>query len=492
MSEEPAGIRQPFVLEPIDDVYERLLTFRKQGEAAASAGKVIVDHLRRLGAVEALREDEYVDRDYSSAFENFCGRFFRPPRKVTVRYHFFTRGFESIQQLPEAEEYLGFVVLWPTDPPVIGRTALRPPPGWHVLQHNVVSHVGRKAYAIPSIPYATKDFGVSACATIATWLATEVAGSMVGIPLTTSYDITRLAGADRDGLGLLPQRFGLNPEQIALALARLGFHPFIYDLEHFPWKALGTIFGALISDLPVILMVEFLPGDGGERSDIDGATDRDRHAVLAIGYVHDAERAEAGNGWVAGVTELLLHDDRYGPYLRAVPERDVQGVMTLDVDYDSGVRRVLVKQLIIPLPPKTYTISTDAHIAGKNLLDRWLANERVMYRTFLRPSRQLKDDSGTWADQAVAWSLATTQLPNRVWVTEASTRPLGAGSEVIGRAIMDASVLRDSSVSRYLWAHVRAEAKDVNVWDAMEPAELADEYRKVREATKDGNLPPAE
>lgn len=213
-----------------------MLTFRKQGEAAASAGKVIVDHLRRLGAVEALREDEYIDGAIRARLRTFN---VSTPRKVTVRYHFFTRGFESIQQLPEAEEYLGFVVLWPTDPPVIGRTALRPPPGWHVLQHNVVSHVGRKAYAIPSIPYATKDFGVSACATIATWLATEVAGSMVGIPLTTSYDITRLAGADRDGLGLLPQRFGLNPEQIALALARLGFVRSSTTLNTSPGKRSG-------------------------------------------------------------------------------------------------------------------------------------------------------------------------------------------------------------------------------------------------------------
>ncbi|MBK7124745.1 MAG: hypothetical protein IPH65_02295 [Dehalococcoidia bacterium] len=98
-------------------------------------------------------------------------------------------------------------------------------------------HIGMATYELLVAPYATKDFGVSACATIATWLATEVAARNSGLPLTSSFDITRLAagGGNENGAGVLPQRFGLDPAQISRALLTLGFQPFVYDLENFPW-----------------------------------------------------------------------------------------------------------------------------------------------------------------------------------------------------------------------------------------------------------------
>lgn len=477
-----------FVLDVLEDVFARLRGFRQQGGITATAGSAIVAHLRRAGAVDVLREDGYVDRDYSAAFENFYGRFYRPPAKFTTRYHFFSTPASSFEALPPAADYLGFVVVWPTDPPVIGRTLLVPPDGWNSLGIASVAHIGRVRYEFQAVPYATKDFGVSACATIATWLATEVAGPAFGLPRTSSYEVTRLAGVDGQGHGMLPQRFGLDPGQIAMALARLGFHPFVYDLENFRWRAPGTVYGALISGIPVILMVEFFtegaPSStgGGLPPDIAASEERERHAILAVGFRHELRTAEAAGGWAGGMTRLLIHDDRYGPYLAATPEPGVgEGVVKLAVEYPGGPREVMVKQMIVPLPPKTYTISTDAHIAGGKLLGQKFQAEDVAFRTYLTSSRELKAATPGWKHARVGLSLSGTPLPQRVWVTEAWSRPLDSrDSGVRARVVMDATVLRDSSISRYLWAHIEDEALNLNAWEALSAEQLEEQVEIIQ------------
>ncbi|MBK7124744.1 MAG: hypothetical protein IPH65_02290 [Dehalococcoidia bacterium] len=177
------------------------------------------------------------------------------------------------------------------------------------------------------------------------------------------------------------------------------------------------------------------------------------------------------------MTSLLVHDDRYGPFVVATPEAEASsGTLVLSMDYLSGKQDVLVKQLIVPLPPKTFTISTDAHIAGRSGLEKLYerenrAVENTALRTVLMKSGELKRAPRTGDFQDVAASLAWTPLPARVWVSEFWTRPLdGPDSSVAARVVMDATVLRDASLSRYLWGHLGDKPFDLNAWEHREEA----------------------
>jgi len=463
--------------DDLDAVFQRLSNLNRQGGAVATAGEAVVASLRRSGATFVLREDRYIDRDYSRAFDAFYGGFFRPPPKFTTRYHFFTRPFDpadAASAVPASGEYLGFVVLWETDPLIVGRTVIEPPmPATQMLGRPTRVHIGGHRFELNAAPFCAKDFGVAACATVATYLAAELAGHQYGFPRTSTTEVTQLATANGGDFGRpLPQRFGLTPAEICRALAALGYEPFVEDLSTFEWDADATILAHLTSRIPVIILLEVFPDPGGADSTERAreADDRDRHAVVAVGYDWDPDRALRNRSWTAGLERVYVHDDRYGPF---VPMTFVtKGGAEVELEYLSGARRAMVKQLILPLPPRTYLISKEAHLAGRSVLHRIAARtapgtdpSNLLVRTYLMPSSELKRQAADWGFAGPAAHLLQQSLPHRVWVSEAWLvgdvgRPGGKPS---GRALCDPTALRDATRRHVLWSHYLDDVHDVDL-----------------------------
>lgn len=438
-----------YALVAPDEVFSRLDHLDIQGDDKATAGVRIGDLLRGR-CVSVVLETEYIDRDYTAAYAALYNRFFRPPERFCSRYHFFGRQVteEEIVSGIAPSEYLGFIVVWPTDPEIIGRSALAPPPDLgpgHLIVTEIRAHLHGTPFPIEAAPYATKDFGVAACATISTWLATELLSAAWGLPRTSTARITAEAVADADDAGRnLPQRFGFTPGGMARALARIGYDPFVYDLlRSVAWHPTGTLYGYVSSNIPVILIVDL----GG------GAV----HAVLVVGFEYDESRVTEGRSLSHGVTSFIVHDDRYGPYGRMRVENDDGHYLTVVFEYPEGMESesCVIQALVVPLPRGVSTISHDAHLFGRrwarDTVDFFGEPYRLTEKTYLVESNDLKTQASGWP-QVLRDDLRQTALPHWVWVTECHELPLGGPPVAV--AVTDPTVLRDAT-RRMLWCHYR-------------------------------------
>lgn len=449
----------------------------QQGGEVAGAGAAIAAALRGV-AKSVLVENSYVDRDYGDAYTALYGRQFLPPEKKATRYHFFSRRRppdSSVDPAPLEDEYLGFVVVWPTHPQVIGRTCLVPRLwlrdlddfGAKLITIPVEAHVAGRTLKLDTAPYASKDFGVSACATVASWLATEIVADLVGIARTSTTAIT-LAAAENDATygRALPQLYGLNVGQIARSLNTHGLDPFVYDAAvSARWHRAPTLLAYLDSDIPPILIGDFTidaPATAASNSQQEGGSSDATseqvsavHALTVVGYRLKADFAaelSPGHSFASVLGSLIVHDDRHGPFL----ELPVIGDDAVALKHPR-LGTVQVNALIVPLPPHISSISYDAHLVHTEFLtahqEEWRDGEQIPYflRTRLVRSNDFKKWALNWADEETSLSARRMPMPKWIWLTE-GLAPTDL-RDVRARVVSDPTAVREAGAQRLLWAH---------------------------------------
>jgi hypothetical protein len=412
-------------------------------------------------------ENDYVDADYSAAYSLFYSHVFRPPAKLCKRYLFFSQLFTALDDVPTSElqaAFRGSLVIWPTTPPVIGRSLL-PYPGKSDGQYRADAqyrvHINGRELTIETALFASKDHAVSACATIATWLATNILHARFGSRTASSAELTLSATAlEPKWSRPIPQKYGLDPGQITRALLALDYGPHIYylgeDVRSDGYNWIGLTYGYVCSGIPVILLGEVI-GLG-------------RHALLAVGVRtedRDLEASPSGSlgtrSFARDVSTVIVHDDRFGPFTELVP--DAPATCLSEAQYAVGsAQSFLVDALIVPLPSHVILLSQDAHALGvrhiQSLFAKVIDEPEYLgpFRTLLVRSIDLKEQSLTWPaqQQNVARQIRDLPLPQWVWVTEAyspdSTSP--RTSQPIARAIYDSTQLHFTRDGLFLAGHV--------------------------------------
>lgn len=460
-----------------------------QGRQKAGAGRRLAEQLHTVSA-SVLRETEYVDRDYSAAYLALYGRQFRPPQKLATRYHFFRTSIDSIDLIDEST-YLGFVVIWPTIPSVLGRTCLRPSlwglerPSVQLVSVPVRINVAGKELTIQTCTYASKDFGVSACATMAAWLATEVLAAYGEIPRTTSTALTLAASHNDATFGrALPQVHGLTVDQIARGLQASGLDPYVYDhLVGNEWHRRATIGAHIDSGIPLVATVQWgltshallivgyevapnfheldIPDDE-KRANLEGAIGAWREAVQQRPETIPEARYKVGEQFnqfhrskYRHISKLIVHDDRYGAFIEvSLREDDPQ---LKNVNYEPIGQSFEVHAVIAPLPIHINSLSYDAYVSAKDLFADLLMEESapppepMHLTTRLIRSNDLKAAAWEWLPDVSA-SLRETSLPRWVWVTEACRQNNG-NTSTVARWVSDPTVLREADQVRILWWH---------------------------------------
>lgn len=433
-----------------------------QNGTPANAGSRVADILDgRAGG--ALRERLYVDRDYSAAYAAYYGRQFVPPPHFTERYHFFD---EPVETLDEASltrgQYLGFVVIWPTVPRVIGRTSIEPPPyendaAWSTtfVSMRTEASIAGISFQIDTPPYATKDYGVSACATIATWLASELVAERARSQRATSAAVT-LAANERDlHFGrALPQMYGLSVDQIVRVLDDLGVEPVIYGpgLDGpVSWRPARTIGPYIDSGLPSILIIEVLeaiPREGEEPE-----RRKFRHALLAIGYRVHRDQVARGHSITARIQRFIVHDDRHGPFVEIDILTDpTTGAIRIHHPYFPNAELISLETIIAPHPVGVGALPYDAITLHKEWLHEQSPQETGadVRRTRLILGTELKAEALSWGDENLSRSIREISLPRWVWVTEMFDPD---NLEVHGRVISDPTLGRQAVRECLIWAH---------------------------------------
>jgi hypothetical protein len=438
----------------------------------SSLGPPTFDHLKKLKPElqTVVAETDYIDFDYSAAYACFYCHLFKPPARSCTRYLFFSKDFKSIEAVKEAEvadSFKGFIVIWPTNPPVIGRCVLPFPQDSTGYQKritvNYVAHLAGVKLNLQTAMFASKDHAVSACATIATWLCTDLLRHRFNLRNSSSSEITLLAtGKDPKWGRPLPQTYGLDNEQITRALTAMEYSPHVYYFDpgsispreqSRTW--VGLLYGYILSGLPVILICEI--------------ENRGQHAIVVVGLETKTfipEKIVSGpvgsKSFARAVTYFLAHDDRYGGFVKLIPDHETQFKASVKY-FDGDSNKVDVKSLIVPLPSHVNIRSGEAHRLGVARLRRFFSEmlQKPEYngpfQTYLKLSVDLKSETYTWPNefQNAAKRIRELPLPKWIWVSEAYPENVVSTDAIpIGRVICDATQLRFNEQALFRGGHI--------------------------------------
>lgn len=348
-----------------------------------------------FGCKSIILEDHYIDRDhiedhsvfYSkslSNYDNFCRRvhfFSLSPEelKKEVKHIRSLRTqpggnklfWESCQSLSHSH-YIGFAVIKPLAGCPVGRTVLRPLPenseGGHLRNFPCVCkfevHTLGLHLTIMGLPFQQQDLGVSACATTAIWMSLQRAGQLEQLGVPTPSQITIRASQFALPFGRSMPSEGLSLDQMCQAVHSLGYSPNLIRCEkHAITRAL--LVSSLSSGISPILIMEL-------------AATGERHAVAVAGVAikkpgnriassDQRSRALSIRHRSEEMSGLYVHDDRFGPYVKAtLPKR--QERLLIRYHFDGQTEDWKLTHILLPLHPKIRFSFAELYEAGLKLL----------------------------------------------------------------------------------------------------------------------------
>lgn len=294
-----------------------------------------------------LVEHHYIDRDHMEDHSVFYSKSLYQYANSCTRIHFFSLGWKEVKRaFAELREraahetdydskclefsirnYLGFAVIKPLPGCPLGRTVLRPFPqdkdNTYLRQFDCAcvyeAHVLGIRLTVKGLAFQQQDLGVSACATTALWTALQRAGELEPSSVATPAQITMRASRYQVPFGRVMPSEGLSLDQMCEAIRSFGFSPNLFrHTDHHTSRAL--LYSALLSGISPVLVVNTPAG---------------RHAVAAVGMkMRKRHRknllVEATDDLAGDMVALYVHDDRFGPYLRA-EIRERKGALLLHV-----------------------------------------------------------------------------------------------------------------------------------------------------------------
>ena len=452
-------------IEPISNAGEliKLLLVQEFNISEETANvlfaKNIVKHIGRLrDNLFLVAETNYVDKVYRDSYYHYYSSKLTNYKRNCVRLSLFADEVtladfrddgkvEKLQQL-----YLGFMVMRPNEPYVIGRSVVSPKAlkitNFNCCTATYDNTVNSVKLKVDGFPHSTQDSETITCAETSLWALMEYYSHRYPEyrPILPSRIIQTLNKVSSERQ--VPSK-GLNIQQMSYALKEFGFGARIYSEEQY-----GDDFNLLLScyvesGIPLIIAMDNRP-DGGSIG----------HALLCVG--HEKVLPEM----IIGLTEypiannylnetakknkitfydydtvnkqFLFIDDNMPVYQKAYLGRPA-------AHYDNTWDNVTISYFIVPLYPK---IHLEAYQA-KSFINYFLLtglvpianNTELLQRTYLASSRSFKDKLAINKSftQDVRDIILETSMPKFIWVSELSNKTLMAGQKANGLIILDAT-----------------------------------------------------
>ncbi len=312
-----------------------------------------VEHYVRdpeLGARSVAVESHYIDRDFIEDYSVFYSKNLDHIPNYCRRVHFFRleanqaegelrrirlirnqAEFQAASQRFAQDQYLGFSVIKPLPGCPVGRTVLRcfrrdSKPGFRrdfgcACDYQI--HLMGIPLQVSGLAFQQQDLGVSACATTALWSALQRARELeAGTPATPAH-ITMRASQYALPFGRSMPSEGLSLDQMCQAVQSLGYAPNLFRAEKYEVSR-WILFAAVRSGIsPVLILAK---GKVAHAVAVAGMKLRWRHSVDDPKNINDELAAD--------LSAVYVHDDRFGPYMRAEIE-DHAGFLDLRLRSDS-------------------------------------------------------------------------------------------------------------------------------------------------------------
>lgn len=392
-------------------------------------------------------EYPYVDKLYRDSYYHYYSSKTSSYSRDSIRISVFEPNLNDGNQFHVdvlMDNYLGFVVLRPTFPNVIGRNVINPiafkNDEIHICSVNLDSTANFLKVKATGFPHSTQDAETISCAETTLWSIVEYFSGRYSnyLPLLPSeiHKILSHFSFERQ----IPSK-GLQAAQISYALKKIGFGVKMYSRNAFGDEFERNLRVYLESGLPLVALVQ--------NSNVG-------HALNIVGrksYSADQFEAVAVEDWgyncrvkdIANCdTAIVTVDDNYPPYRI--------GNISNPVSYYSSDlwRGCTITNFIVPLYPKIYMEAGEARHVSKELirLSRVYSDRSIAIRTFLTSSRSYKEYllKLQHIDIDVKKLLLSLSMPKFVWITEIYDEAQFLNGQCEGIIIWDATEPKHSNL----------------------------------------------
>ena len=419
-------------------------------------------HLQQLKpTIYFLIEFPYVDRIYRDSYYHYFSTKLGNYKKDCIRLSLFDEEVfpedfrEDDKIIQVADHYVGFVVLRPTIPGIVGRNVIAPE-GLRVHDFLSVSSsfnttVNAVKFRAKGFPHSSQDGETITCAETALWAIMEYFASKYSdykpaLPSTIIQALKYMA-VERQ----IPSK-GLYVNQLAFALKQFGFGSRIYAKDEFGDDVFKNMVSTYIeSGLPLICSIDNIDAGGSIA-----------HAILAVGHqittdllINSLTTTVEADVYLADFLrhkniDLYDNDDIKREFVFVDDNQPVYQLASLDnptMHYiDTEWHSCQITHFIVPLYPKIYLEAYEAKSYFKDLLlnDVYFNipnNTELFIRMFLTSSRSYKDiiaRDQTFPSDLKSYILETA-MPKFIWVGEISTRALVKHGLAHGLLILDAT-----------------------------------------------------
>lgn len=440
----------------------------------------VIQHLERFKEhTKLIIERDYVDKVYRDSYYTYYASKRTHYGKDAIKLSFFNDENEEITPAFFSEKekiaflkenYRGFIVLRPTPPFIVGRSAISP----NLLKFNsfktCLAYIPSTAMGlkvgVQAFPFSSQDTETISCAETMIWALMEYYGNKYPeySPVLPSkiLNILKQNIVERQ----LPSS-GLSVESMSLLLKECGFGPKLYSREEFG-EDFNQLFSCYIeSGIPIIVALDNAKAVQDKNKTIERLIG---HAVLCIGHEqigHEQIKAIQYQEYpIEGSTKKLrikdwdnieknfiFVDDNFPVYQSAglanpidrylaIPESDYPDVLSKK-KADEEWKSCEISHFIVPLYKKIYLEAFVAKTFVKKLLSSkffdFSDNKEVYIRTFLCSARSyrkyvmMSDMSGNLKSL-----IMNKSFPKFVWVTEVSTNNIQEGM-ANGLILLDAT-----------------------------------------------------
>ncbi|TDH25215.1 hypothetical protein EXU57_14010 [Segetibacter sp. 3557_3] len=404
-------------------------------------------------------ESFYIDKLYRDAYYHYYSSKLKEYKRNCIRVSFFSTAislsdFYSVQGAQKLQEhFMGFIIIRPTSPNIIGRNVLRP----DIFVKNTIYHTSFARFGaavngikleVEGFPHSSQDAEFMVCAETTIWSLMEYFSNRYAeykpvLPKTIHNVLSQLSMQRQ-----VPSA-GLTGLQISYALKEFGFGVKLYTANSYPGVELYRMIQMYVeSGIPTIVAITNQNGIGHVMN-IVGRTD------LKIGGTFQYTPIEVfSNGselydYYEQPANYLVVDDNMAPY----------GVIPLSdpaCNYTNPIwQNCTIAAAIVPLYFRIYMEADRARNVAIQLLkshDQRAHLPSLVLRVLLSSSRTFKHtvSLNEELDLVVKTLIINIKMPKFVWIAEVGPPDLMADEKATGLILMDATEPKKPAILAYL------------------------------------------
>lgn len=394
-------------------------------------------------------EYPYVDKVYRDSYYNYYASKRDKYHRDTIRISFFdsiitNEDFRNEKNLNVLKEkYLGFFIIRPTFPQIIGRSLISPlainENNFKICltDYNVTSNSIKMS--AKGFPHSSQNSETISCAETTLWSIMEYFAFRYVeykpiLPSKISSILNKFS-FER----LIPSK-GLTAQQISFALKEFDFGVKIYSKNAYPDDFEKILKTYVESGIPVIILIQNANGIGHAQILIG----RKRFTKNEVDKLIKSEKINATTSIIDFMDmdiEYVFIDDNHPPYQLALlntPSSFYTQPIWIDCE---------ITNFIVPLYHKIYLEAGEARTIAKSLLNEFvnsfgfLNGKETIFKTFLTSSRSFKNEIAIndTVNDSVKELILSLSMPKFIWITELSDKKLILNNLCSGMLIIDAT-----------------------------------------------------